>query len=455
MISRFLKGVRADLRDISLIALPLVFQGLVYQLQTLTDRKFLGNLDIKYLSVVGNTIFPFNITTAVISAFGIGITIKIAQNSADKEKGVDRYCNNILFFNTLIGIIIAMAWFLFAGAIFRGMSVSNELLPYCTKYVRVLCLFVLLLGADSAIQATLQGLGQTKLIFVVGVCKVVLNVVFDIVFIFGKFGLPQLGVIGAALGTSLANIIANILTVIAVKKLGYFNLKIHTCFKNKDIECFKEVVQTGLPASIETFIWHISNLVLVRFMNSLDDFSVGIYTLIYNLEITIYRVYYGYAKGLVTVAGRAIGQKKFDTAYRKGISLMSVDVFFWAIICILSVTFAPQILGTFINDHQVVMKSRIYVYFTAFCILPKSLNSIVGSGIRAVGDTKWMLFTQIIGSVIVISCAYILIEMLSMGLLSIYITMILDESVRCILNLIHYRMKYRQMTIEERRVECA
>jgi len=96
MIRRYIKALLHDLKGISVIALPLVFQGLVYQLQTLTDRKFLGNLDIKYLSVVGNTIFPFNITTAVISAFGIGITIKIAQSSKDREKGVEDYCNRIL-----------------------------------------------------------------------------------------------------------------------------------------------------------------------------------------------------------------------------------------------------------------------------------------------------------------------------------------------------------------------
>ncbi|HOR21571.1 MAG TPA: MATE family efflux transporter [Ruminococcus sp.] len=453
MIRRYIKALLHDLKGISAIALPLVFQGLVYQLQTLTDRKFLGNLDIKYLSVVGNTIFPFNITTAVISAFGIGITIKIAQSSKDREKGVEDYCNRILIYNTMIGVVIAAAWAVFAGVIFRGMGVSAELLPYCTKYVRVLCLFVLLLGLDSAVQATLQGLGQTRLIFGVGVIKVVLNVVFDIVFIFGKLGLPQLGVIGAALGTSLANIIANILTIIAIKKLNYFDLKIVGCIKRRSPERFKEVVQTGLPASIETFIWHISNLVLVRFMNSLDDLSVGIYTLIYNLEITVYRVYYGYAKGLVTAAGRSIGQRRYDRAYSKGVSLMTADVFFWAAVCGVSVALAPQILSAFIHDRQVVMDSRIYVYFTAVCILPKSLNSIVGSGIRAAGDTKWMLFTQVIGSVIVISSAYILIEKLHMGLLSIYITLILDESVRCILNLIHYRQKYRRLMAEERSVE--
>lgn len=452
MMKKYFRNVLSDLRDISLIALPLVFQGLVYQLQTLTDRMFLGNLSIKYLSVVGNTIFPFNITTAVISAFGIGITIKIAQNSSDKKRCVERYCNSILIYNILISVIIAVAWFILSNSIFRAMGVSNDLIPYCTKYVRVLCLFVLLLGLDSTMQATLQGLGQTKLIFTVGLFKVIFNVLFDVIFIFGKLGLPEMGVIGAALGTSLANILANLITVFAIKHFDYFDLKILKCIRHRDIKVFKEVVETGLPASVETFIWHISNLILLRFMNNLNELSVGIYTLIYNLEITIYRVYYGYAKGLVTVVGKKVGQKMFKQAYRKGKSLIMADVFFWIIVLMVSVVLASEILSVFIHDRKVVLDSRIYVYFTAACILPKSLNSIVGSGIRAVGDTRWMLFTQIIGSIVIITSAFLLIEYLRLGLLSVYITLMLDESIRCVLNLIHYRKKYHLLMVENNEV---
>ena len=162
-IINYLKSVVSDMKGISIIAIPLVFQGLVYQLQTLTDRKFLGNLNIKYLSVVGNTIFPFNITTAVITAFGIGITIKVAQS-----RDVEKYCNKVLFYNSLIGVVIAFLWFVLAELIFMGMGVSEELIGYCTNYVRILCAFVLLLGFDGAVQATLQGLGHTKIIFQVG-----------------------------------------------------------------------------------------------------------------------------------------------------------------------------------------------------------------------------------------------------------------------------------------------
>lgn len=437
-----------DFKDISIIALPLVCQGLVYQLQTLTDRMLLGNLNIKYLSVVGNTIFPFNVTTAVISAFGIGITIKIAQNAFDKRKAVDDYCNSILFYNSFISILIAIVWFAFSDVIFGLMQVNNELIPYCTSYVRVLCVFVLLLGVDITIQATLQGLGQTKLIFGVGVCKVILNVVFDIVFIFGKLGFPQMGVVGAALGTSIANVLSTCIMIYAIKHFQHFELDIWGCIKKRSNQRFKEVVDTGLPASIETFIWHISNLVLVSFMNRLDQVSVGIYTLIYNLEITIYRFYYGYAKGLVTVVGQRIGKKKYQDAYSKGISLIKIDIVFWLAVWILATLFASELLSIFIPDKELVDKSIIYVYFTAVCILPKSLNSIVGSGIRAVGDTRWMLLTQIIGSVIVVSGAFIFISCLKLGFVSIYITLLLDESVRSVLNIIYYRRKYNMLMSE-------
>jgi Na+-driven multidrug efflux pump len=82
--------------------------------------------------------------------------------------------------------------------------------------------------------------------------------------------------------------------------------------------------------------------------------------------------------------------------------------------------------------------SVFYLLMRGITMIPKSLNVVVGSGNRANGDVKWMLFTQIIGSVFVVVAGYSLIYGFKLGVFSIYLTLFLDELIRAILNTIRF-----------------
>jgi len=65
---------------------------------------------------------------------------------------------------------------------------------------------------------------------------------------------------------------------------------------------------------------------------------------------------------------------------------------------------------------------------------PNALNIIMGHGIRGMGDTKWMMYTQIIGTVFVITLSYILVFIANTGLIGIFITFLADETIRGLIN---------------------
>ena len=66
------------------------------------------------------------------------------------------------------------------------------------------------------------------------------------------------------------------------------------------------------------------------------------------------------------------------------------------------------------------------------------INNVIGLCIRGMGDTKWMLYTQIFGTVFMILCGYCLILRSPLGLSGIFVTLLFDESIRCILNLFRF-----------------
>jgi putative MATE family efflux protein len=437
------------------LALPIIIQGLVIQIQTIINRAFLGNLKTEYLSAIGNTIFPFNTTLGVLLAISTGVTITIAHKiGAKKTDEVKDYFITALFYNSILTLIISIIWFTFAEAIFSIMGVDKTLVGYCTSYVKILDIYVILYGIDMSIQSTLQGIGITRPIMYAGICKVLLNVFLDWVLIYGNLGFSGMGVLGAATSTTLSNIFSILVLIIYIlffKKFP-FSLKFSD-FSRIKFNKYKEMAKIGIPTGCETFIWYIGNLTLIRLLNSLNYIAVGIYTLTYGIEIVIYVIYNGLARAALTLIGHKIGEKNGNEAKKVLSTCIKYDLVIICLISTLFIIFSKQILGIFTSDINIVNKASIFFVFTSLTLFPKSLNVIVGSGIRGIGDTRWMLYTQILGTVMVISISSITIFVLRFNIIGIYITIFLDESIRAALNIYHFFKKKRDEKIVKE--ECS
>lgn len=124
--------------------------------------------------------------------------------------------------------------------------------------------------------------------------------------------------------------------------------------------------------------------------------------------------------------------------------------FFIVIAAIITfILFPTNILGIFTKDTKIIKQTVPFLVFTAFIMLPKSLNVVIGNGIRAQGDTKWMLYSQIIGSLFVITCSCTLIKLFHLNIIAIYITLLLDETIRAGINYWHYAAHSKIVLVDE------
>lgn len=71
-------------------------------------------------------------------------------------------------------------------------------------------------------------------------------------------------------------------------------------------------------------------------------------------------------------------------------------------------------------------------------MFPQCINIIIGHGIRGMGDTKWMFYSQILGTILTVSLSYLLIFKLNLGLWSVFITLLVDETIRALINFIRF-----------------
>lgn len=426
------------------MAIPIIIQGLVLILQTLVDKAFLGNINTNYLSAVGISQAPFIATADALMAICTGITIVVSQkNGANKRKEINESANASIAFNSLISWFLFILWFVFPEAIFTLLKVDASLLQYCIDYVRILSLYFIFYGVDVSLETTLLGMGKTKPIMYVGLLKVLLNIFLDWVMIFGKLGFPALYIKGAALATTISNVVGTIVLIIYVlisEELSA-NLKLKEILRFRWSK-YREILQLGLPTGLEYFLWNASNLVLVRLLNQQDIISIAIFTVTFAIELIVYMIFNGIARASLTLVGHRIGANDKQGAKKLMSSVIRYNMVIVSIFLVIFIVLPKPILDIFTNDTSLIDMAVFYLILRAITMFPKSLNVVVGSGIRALGDVKWMLRTQIFGSVFVVLCSYFLMYFLQLGVIAIYISLFLDELLRATLNTVRFYKGY-------------
>lgn len=434
----------SKIKKIWAIALPMVIQGIVFQLQSLTDKAFLGNMDSIYISALGASQFPFYASMDTLVALASGVIIICSRlYGAKEEEKINKYVMSNALYSTILTCLVFAMWFFGTKGVLSVFRVDSVLLDYSVPYIRICSFSFIWLGIESSISAYLQGRGETKPIMVCGLIKVFVNIIISYILIHGYLGFPALGIVGAAIGTLVSNFISftGLFIYCFVRNKERFDWKYRN-IKEIKFSIYKEILQISIPTALEYFLWNASNMVLMSFLNGINYYATAIYTLTFGIEIIIYMVYDGTGKAAMTLIGQEIGAKDYNSAdgYIKGCILVNVSMI--SVMVVVAAAFSKQILGIFTNDTELINMAAPYLVMTAIIMFSKSVNIVAGNGIRAYKETTWMLYTQIAGSICTVALSYILISVFEIGVLGVYITLFCDETLRAAINIRHYIRKY-------------
>ncbi|MBI9049703.1 MAG: MATE family efflux transporter [Anaerolineaceae bacterium] len=429
------------------IALPIAFSGIIMQLQMLIDTAFLARYTTslpngtvitgsEILSAVGNVFFPYIVTISLIWSIGTGVVILVSQHlGAGKPQGAQEYGTTALKFNTLLSWFVYLFWLVFAEKVFTILGVKEPILSVSLVYIRFVSIELLYLGLSTTINAVFQGVGNTRPEMFAGIIRSVLHVVLDYILIFGHFGFQEMGVAGAGIASSISGLISTLimLAILLKSKSLPFKMNIKAIFL-APIRPYLKVLKLGLPSGLEEMIWNSGNLVLAYFLNIISLEAVGIYRLVYQIEITPIFFYLGLARAVTTLVGQRTGERDISSARESGLIGTFYAISFCLLFTFSFALFPRQIISIFTPDTHLIEKAAPFLVITAFTMIPRAINIISGNAIRGYGDTMWMLVTQIFGIVFIVTTAYILMFPLGFGMYGLFIAMFADETLRGIIN---------------------
>lgn len=283
------------------MSIPVMLSMLIQALYNIVDSMFIAYYSQEGLTAV-SLCYPVQmIIVAVACGTGVGVNSLLSRFLGENEK---KKANSVamhgIFLAICNGIVFAVLGVLFAGQFLMFFSNNEQIIDMGVSYMRICTLFSFGVFVQITYERIMQSTGNTIYNMIIQGVGALMNIILDPIFIFGYFGMPALGVTGAAIATVSGQIIAMIMgIVITQQKIKEVQLNIHDWRPQKNI--LKQIYRVGFPAilmqSIMSFMTVFMNVILIPF----STLAVTVFSIYYKLQQFIFMAVSGMTNALIPI----------------------------------------------------------------------------------------------------------------------------------------------------------
>ncbi|MDO4566301.1 MAG: MATE family efflux transporter [Oscillospiraceae bacterium] len=436
-------GTQSVGRLLMSMSLPLMVSMFVQALYNIVDGIYVADLSELALTATSLAFPAQMLLIAVALGTGAGTNSLLSRRLGAKDfEGANAAANNGLFLSLaayvvflVFGLTLTRTWFTIFTDDEQLIQLGVDYLSVCLIYSAGVMLAVM---GERLLQAT----GKSMLSMVSQISGAVVNIVFDPILIFGRYGFPELGIRGAAIATVMGQFTSAIVSL-ALNHLK--NHEIHFDFKNFKIDWLtvKEIYRVGIPVTVLNAIGSVMNVFMNQILIVFSTTAVAVFGAYYKLNSFIYMPVFGLVQGLVPIVGYNYGARRPHRIMRavKLANIAAMTILTTGMIIFL---LAPHLLlGLFdADENMLAIGTRA---FRCICIaFPISAISIVlGNMFQGIGIGSISLINSCMRQIVVLlPSAYLLAR--SYGLNYVWYSFVIAEVASLIFTLIAYRNVYKK-----------
>ena len=434
------------------MAWPAALESLLVGIVDLVDMAMVSSLGLTAVASVGVTAQPKRILLMFILALNVGATALVSRRIGEKRLDEANQCmRQFVLVCAILSLILYGTGALFAVPFMRFCGANDETLTDAVIYFRILAAGQLLQAVSLTINACLRAAGKTRVAFTTNLTANIVNLIFNYLLIFGKFGFPRWGVAGAATATSLGSAAALLISLWSVRKSagGILCLQIDRNFWHLQLRQLSSVKKVTLSAFQEQFCQRLGLFLFTRLAASLGTVEFALYQFIMNLANLQGYTYDGFATTATALTGQGLGAGDADYAQRST-RYSAVDGYITAaVIAICFALFRSQILGFFTQEAPVIAAGGPLLLIVAASCIPCSGATVYAGALRGAGDTKSVArITLFIVAALRPFSAWLLCYPMGLGQLGIWLAFGLAHTLRWIALYFRYRTgRWRQIHI--------
>lgn len=379
------------------IALPLAAQNFIMSAVNLVDVMMIGSLGDVAIAATGVANQVFYVYSILLFGIYSGAAVFLSQFWGKEDvAGIRRTMGYMLVPGIAFSLVFTLGAEFFPDTLLGIYTSDPAVVEAGRGYLRIIGLSYMLNGITFAYAFTCRCTGRVKLPMLSSVVSVVANVSFNYILIFGKLGLPALGLVGAAIATVIARVLegALLLVVVYIKKLpAAARLREMLRF---DRAFFSQFCKTSAPVIINEGLWSIGTSmynVIYGLLGTTALAAIQIVSTVINLFLVFCR---SLSNAAAVLIGNKIGAGDEEGAKTYAMNFMLLQPLLGVGIAALLLAARPGILALFNTTEATFTAAWTLLGLHAIVIVPKHFNALVIVGIcRAGGDTVYSAVMEV------------------------------------------------------------
>ena len=417
------------------LAWPTMLEQLMQTAVQYVDTAMVGTLGTQATAAVGSTSTVNWLVGSTISAVSVGFLAYIAQAcGAGRPDQAKRASAQASLSVLILGLAFTAITLGFSGWIPVWMQVDPSIRKIASTYFFIVYAPMLFRTATIIFGTVLRAVGDCKTPMWVGIWVNIVNVVLNVLFIFPTsqiqlFGTTvtiygaNLGVIGAALASAIAFAVGGI--IITIKLFTHPTISPIGLSLKPDMEVLRPCLQVALPNCMQRFATSFGYVVFAAMINSLGDISTAAHSIANTVESAFYIPGYGMQTAAATLAGNAWGARDKQRIRDLTKMIIVIEVTLMVVSGGLLFIFAPQMMGLFSKQTQVILLGATVLQMVAVSEPIYGVSIIIEGMMQGMGNTRLPLIFNIAGMWgIRIVGTYLCTQVLDMGLISAWACMI-------------------------------
>ena len=391
------------------MALPMIISMIVQALYNVVDSIYVSQISESAVTALSLAFPVQNMQIGFATGIGVGINSLLSKSLGEKnQEAANRTAGN----GIILMFIVTVAFMIF-GVVgvrpyFEMQSSVAETVEGGIAYTQICCLFVLGSFMQILSERLLQATGRTMLTMVTQAAGAITNIILDPVFIFGWFGIPAMGVAGAAVATVIGQWVGALLGL-------YFNEKHNPDvqfgwrYAKLDKNIVGGILTVGIPSIIMNGIGSVMNFGMNQILQGFTETATSVFGIYFKLQSFFFMPLFGINGATISIIAFNYGARKPERIV-KTLKLACVSALALMTTGLLVFQFAPDLLLGMFNPSDAFLEiGRSCLRTISWCFPVAAVSIALGASFQAMGNGIYSTITSLCRQMLVLlPAAYLL-----------------------------------------------
>ena len=383
---------------------PIIISTISYTLMQFVDRLMVAAYSAEALAAI----LPATMVGFVSSSFLLGVltTVNayISQSFGRRAyRDCAHYCWQAMYLGLLLTVLTTAILWPTAPALFHFIKQPQAIVPLEVTYLRITLLGQFVVASIWATNQFFLGIHRTYVCMVTAMISQVANIVCNYALIFGKWGLPEMGIAGAAWGTVIGAVVNAV-----IRWFFFFGPGLNRTFETRnswslDLHKVRDLLKVGAPAGFAfTVNTAVIGVILFMLIGTFGTDALAATSAVYSCMTLSFMPVIGMSTALTSAVGKSIGRARKDQAEHQTRLCLRLSVLYMGGVGILFFLFRGSIIHIWqLNDTASALGTRLLICAAVFQVFDAAVL-IYNGALWGAGDTVWQGIITTLGAFLVL-----------------------------------------------------